>query len=769
MGLLLVCILGDAGAAPSRGEPAAAATPPETAPPVRPCAANQVRIGAELSARLDAKGALGVLDVARDPGAFSPWSPFRGSGFSQGNLWLKLRLENASGERCDRWLIVTPNLQKDVDLYLISPDGTVRTVRGGANVALEKRAVQSLRHAVFPLTLAPRETRDAYLALRGDAARVFEVALWEPGRFLDYQGNRDTTVYLLFGASALVFFACLIAARIQRKPGLLFGSAAWLFALLYALARDGYLTSLFPGDVVSSQQLVMQISSALFVGSQSLFCNAYLPLTKYSRHAQRGLYAIAAAAIVLCATAVFVSVPQIAVVFAGLSIAMITAITVDSALRAGGDTWIYLAGWVVIGLAIVARIMHALGWLPLRPAYAEFVGPLAFGVSALTTSLALYRSLAAAQNAADSANRALLQQRVSQSDRLRAAVAESTAQLRDALQSVEAANREKSRFLATAAHEFRSQLHTVLGNTMLTRRWSSAEGQAHLDAIERAGDALVDLVDRTLQVGRADSAPVDLDLVPVSLESLINDLINSLQAKHRSAPGRLRFEFKGAVPERIVADEQKLRRVLDNVAENAFKYAPSGSITIGVEVLEESLPPAARDDCRLRFSVRDEGPGIAPERHAEVFEPFSRVSTDKRQHGLGLGLTICQQLLGAMGSRLQLVSQAGQGACFFFDLRVPLASASGELVGPRSAVAEDPSEVLRRPEDHVLAEARQLLEFGQLVALEGWAKARQRERPELEAFVGRVLACCAEVDLEGLSRLLGPADPATAPKRPPRP
>jgi anti-sigma regulatory factor (Ser/Thr protein kinase) len=206
-----------------------------------------------------------------------------------------------------------------------------------------------------------------------------------------------------------------------------------------------------------------------------------------------------------------------------------------------------------------------------------------------------------------------------------------------------------------------------------------------------------------------------------------------------------------------------MHQVLDNIVANALKYAPDGVIEIKIESLEHDEKDASetalrlRGCHRLRFSVRDEGPGIAAEHHAAVFEPFSRLSTSRQKHGLGLGLAICQQILGRLDSTLHLVSQPGQGACFYFDLWL----AAGEVNTTQSFADVEPQggAVAPTPPGEIfLDRARHLLELGQVVAIENLAADHKLEHPEFDAFLGQLIACCVEIDFDGLSRLLKPAD-----------
>jgi signal transduction histidine kinase len=114
----------------------------------------------------------------------------------------------------------------------------------------------------------------------------------------------------------------------------------------------------------------------------------------------------------------------------------------------------------------------------------------------------------------------------------------------------------------------------------------------------------------------------------------------------------------------VAADPDKLRQVLVNLTENAIKYSPDGGhIEVRVDRADEAM----------RFSVRDQGIGIAPEEQARIFERFHRLDPNMTRGvgGTGLGLYICRELVQRMGGRIWVTSREGSGSTFSFDL--PLA------------------------------------------------------------------------------------------------
>ncbi len=113
----------------------------------------------------------------------------------------------------------------------------------------------------------------------------------------------------------------------------------------------------------------------------------------------------------------------------------------------------------------------------------------------------------------------------------------------------------------------------------------------------------------------------------------------------------------------VQSDPTRLKQVFLNVLSNAVKYnRPDGTVTVDA---------AATDTGMMRFSIADTGPGIAAEKHDEVFRPFSRLGAEASTiEGAGIGLTISRQLVESMGGRLDFDSTLGEGSTFWFE--VPL-------------------------------------------------------------------------------------------------
>jgi CheY-like chemotaxis protein len=149
-------------------------------------------------------------------------------------------------------------------------------------------------------------------------------------------------------------------------------------------------------------------------------------------------------------------------------------------------------------------------------------------------------------------------------------------------------------------------------------------------------------------------------------------------------------ELAPGLPAAVTIDETRLRQVLLNLLGNAVKFTDNGRVSLRVL----PAPPAAvphdqhgEASARLRFEVADSGIGMSAQQLGRIFHPFVQVATaQRREGGTGLGLTISQELVRLMGSRIEVASEPGKGSTFWFDIAVPVASTGPAAVAPRDTL-----------------------------------------------------------------------------------
>jgi PAS domain S-box-containing protein len=221
----------------------------------------------------------------------------------------------------------------------------------------------------------------------------------------------------------------------------------------------------------------------------------------------------------------------------------------------------------------------------------------------------------------------------------------------------------KADFIATASHELRTPLAAVYGAAQTLLRHDFALDEAGRDRfvslIADESERLGRIVNEILLANQLDAGRLDLEAEPFEAAELVERVVEATRAY---APPAVSLEPN--IPEnvpRVAADLDKVRQVLVNLVENAIKYSPDGGkVEVGVD---------AGDDT-VRFYVRDEGLGIAPEERERVFEKFYRVDPQMMRGvgGTGLGLYICKELVSRMGGTIWVDANEGKGSTFQFEL-----------------------------------------------------------------------------------------------------
>jgi two-component system OmpR family sensor kinase len=255
--------------------------------------------------------------------------------------------------------------------------------------------------------------------------------------------------------------------------------------------------------------------------------------------------------------------------------------------------------------------------------------------------------------------------------RLSASLNTMLVQLEQAFADRSASEARMRAFVSDVSHELRTPLFGIKGFTELYRMGAlpePADVDATMRRIEQEAGRLAGLTEDLLLLAQLDEAPDSLlEPGPMDLRTLANDARHDLQALDPSRPVELTGPGGGPPgPAPVWGDEARLRQVVTNLVGNAVAHTPPGSpVRIGVGTA----------DGRAILEISDQGPGLAPDQAARVFDRFYRVDRARSRSGganAGLGLAIARSLAEAHGGEVELRTAVGEGACFRITL--PLAT-----------------------------------------------------------------------------------------------
>ena len=223
----------------------------------------------------------------------------------------------------------------------------------------------------------------------------------------------------------------------------------------------------------------------------------------------------------------------------------------------------------------------------------------------------------------------------------------------------------KSKFFSTVSHELRTPLYGVIGlSTILLENKGLEDHKEDLKTLKFSADYLLALINDVLQLSKIDSNKFHNEEINFDLKDQLQSIFSSFEYMRVQNKNELVLELDPDLPKLVKGNSFRLSQVLMNLVGNACKFTENGRITLKVDLIQD-----LDELYKLKFSVKDTGIGIAPNKRAIIFDEFSQVeNADYTYQGTGLGLPIVARLLALSNSKIELESELGEGSNFWFEL-----------------------------------------------------------------------------------------------------
>lgn len=221
-------------------------------------------------------------------------------------------------------------------------------------------------------------------------------------------------------------------------------------------------------------------------------------------------------------------------------------------------------------------------------------------------------------------------------------------------------SREKTEFLASVSHEFKTPLNAIIGFCdLLSEKIDNSENIKYLDNIYKNSVYLMSLIKTILEYARSDSQPLTIKRERIRTKQVINEILQDFSEMRKEKNIAFNYTLSDII---INADIIRFKQLVYNLVSNALKFSKENS--------KVSIVTYVNRKKEFVFEIRDKGDGISKKDITKIFNFFTQVNRNelKRQQGSGVGLALCRKILQAHGGEIYVKSKLHQGSSFWFTI-----------------------------------------------------------------------------------------------------
>ncbi len=566
------------------------------------------------------------------------WQPLESFSFSaQQQQWLKLSLAPQQ-EPHVYFIAGSPHLRQ-LQLFVIQDEQTVSSQSLGSGINFSQR---QMSHHLPIQALRLEQKTDLLLLITPEQQVRLNPKLMAEQDYQQFVRQQDITNSLSYGYMLALIILALVLVLITPNAlhmsflGLVFSS------LLSFVVLDGMAYQfLWPHSRPWPEQLMHQVILLQLILA-TLYC--YFAL-KQENNQQQSFHILGWFALAVLLTSPHLSLPWLMVISISYAIVLLTWANLLSLLlfiRARENLLITL-GYFAIWPGVLIYCADVLGWINLQEQGLQYFK------WCLTAGLSL--------------------QAIGMAWRVR------NAALNEQKQGLK--NKLRSQFFAQVSHEIRNPIQGIMGLIDILKSQANPEQKPVIQSLTEASERLSQLVNDVLDQEKLNYGQVELRPKPTNFRELIHR-IHGLCDAYRQEGVEAKLIIDPRVADWLLLDNQRLGQVLNNLLSNAYKFTTKGKVELQIELVNEQ-----KNVQWLRFSVKDQGPGLAIDELQGLFKPFSQTELGKEQQASsGLGLYISQQLMQLMNSKIEVESTANQGSEFYFTVKLLRCQPSNQAIVP---------------------------------------------------------------------------------------